>query len=427
MTNNKCQIDYSYLRPKKAAALMDWGLCTFEKMTKLEVWAGENATILPLKRFSEDNLLFGRAGVIDADGEYVNLSAIERRVQHAYPVHDSEYRDERVIYCGYLVKHWGHFLVEAVARLWYALESTDKLIFVTDEGKENGLTGNYKEFFELLGVYDRVEIINKPTCFREVVVPQLGYKTNAYFSDEYRSIFSRIADNVDTPDGWTGPEKIYLSRSHLKGVSRKESGHDMLDNYFAKNGYQVIHPQELSLSGLILLLKHCSECAAFSGTLPHNMLFAPDGSKLIIVERYALNNEIQLDVNRMKYLDVTYIDANMTIYPVGVGFGPFIMVYNEQMDTFTKDRGYCSPDAKYLSRKYAKKEYATYMKAYRRFYRDQWYMENWMIKYTDSLYEAYSDSQKYFGDFASGRRPFAIRHYFMPHYWKQFLKRRLRH
>lgn len=336
MTNYKCQIDYSYLRPKKAAALMDWGLCTFEKMTKLEVWAGEKATILPLKRFSEDNLLFGRAGVIDADGEYVNLSAIERRVQHAYPVHDSEYRDERVIYCGYVVKHWGHFLVEAVARFWYALESTDKLIFVTDEGKENGLTGNYKEFFELLGVYDRVEIINKPTCFREVVVPQLGYKTNAYFSDEYRSIFSRIADNVDTPDGWTGPEKIYLSRSHLKGVSRKESGHDMLNNYFAKNGYQVIHPQELSLSGLILLLKHCSECAAFSGTLPHNMLFAPDGSKLIIVERYALNNEIQLDVNRMKYLDVTYIDANMTIYPVGVGFGPFIMVYNEQMDTFQK-------------------------------------------------------------------------------------------
>lgn len=423
--NKRYQINNSYLRPRKAAVLKEWSARSFEKIKRPEVWSGNDATILPLRRFPEDNLLFGRAGVVDASGEYVASSAIERRVQYAYSVSDSEFRDERVIYCGYLIKHWGHFLVEAVARLWYALESTEKLIFVTDVGKDTGISGNYKEFFELLGVYDRVEIINKPICFREVVVPQLGYKTNVYYSDEYRAIFARIADNVVAPDGWKGPDKIYLSRSRLKGISQKEMGHGMLDNFFAKNGYQVIHPQELSLSDLILLLKNCSECAAFSGTLPHNMLFAPDGSKLTIVERYALNNEIQLDVNRIKYLNVTYIDANLGVYPVSVGYGPFFVAYNQQMDAFAKDRGYCSPDSKYLSRSTTKKEYAAYMKEYRRCYMDQWFMLDWMIKYTDCLYEVYTDSQKYFADFTSGHRPFAFHHYFMPRYWKQFVKRLL--
>lgn len=423
MTINRFQIDYSYLRPKKAAVLKEWSLSPFERISRPDVWSGKDATILPLRRFPEDNLLFGRAGVVDADGEYVELSSVEHRVQFAYPFSNPEYRDERVVYCGYWVKHWGHFLVETVARLWYALESTGKLIFVTDEGKDLSISGNYKEFLELLGVYDRIEIVNKPTQFREVLVPQLGYKRCVYFSDQYRAVFARIADNVVTPEGWTGPDKIYLSRSRLKGASKKEIGHDMLDNYFSKNGYQVIHPQELSLSGLILLLKHCTECAAFSGTLPHNMLFAPDGSKLVIVERHALNNEIQLDVNRLKYLNVTYIDANLGVYPVSVGYGPFFVAYNQQMDAFTKDRGYRSPDFQYLSRIRIKKEYAAYMKEYRRCYVDQWFMLDWMIKYTDCLYEAYSDSQKYFADFTSGRRPFAFHHYFMPRYWKHFVKR----
>ena len=32
------------------------------------------------------------------------------------------YKDEKVVYCGYLVNHWGHFLIEAVTRLWYFME-----------------------------------------------------------------------------------------------------------------------------------------------------------------------------------------------------------------------------------------------------------------------------------------------------------------
>ena len=114
-------IDYQYLRPKKAEALKAWYDEPLAIMENPAVWRGKNATILPLRRQAEDNLLFGRGGVVDENGEYVPLSGIEGRVQFAYPAEKKEYRDETVVYCGYLVNHWGHFLIEGVTRLWFFL------------------------------------------------------------------------------------------------------------------------------------------------------------------------------------------------------------------------------------------------------------------------------------------------------------------
>jgi hypothetical protein len=416
------QRDYSYLRPKKAKILKDWENKPFEKVQELDVWHGENATILPLKKLPGDTYLFGRAGVVDAEGNYVEMSAIPQRVQSAYPVEKPQYRDESVIYCGYWVKQWGHFLIESVARIWYAFESTEKLIFVTEDGADSQLFGNYKEFFQLLGVYDRIEIINTPTKFKKVLLPELAYKRSISYSDQYKTIFARIAENVPALDQNKVAEKIFLSRSHLKNVRKKEYGYDMLDNYFERNGYRIVHPQEISLSDLIGLLKSCSECASVSGTLPHNMLFAADYSKLTIIERNVLNNEIQLDINRIKRLNVTYVDACLAVYPVNVGYGPFVLAYNKQFDAFTQDRGYHLPDQKYRTKRYIKKGFVSYMNEYRRTYQSQWVMEEWMFGYCGYLYEAYKESLAYYGDYICERKPYRISHY-VPWLWKLFVSK----
>jgi len=426
----QARIDYTYLRTKKAAVLQSWDRNEFRKLDTLEVWTGEDATILPLRVYPEDKLGFGRAGVMDADGQYVELSGIRERLQHAYPVQNPEYRDERVIYCGYLVRQWGHFLIEATARLWYVLKNmatTERLIFVTEEDAEYKLKGNYKEFFELLGICDRIEIINRPIRFREVVVPQIGYNRRRFYSEGFKAVFQHISNQIQTPSDWSACDKVYLSRAHLKGIDKRELGNKMLDNYFLNNGYRVVYPEELSLSELILLLRNCKECASISGTLPHNLLFAPDGLKLTIVERNVMNNEIQLDINKLKGLDVTYVDANIALYPVAIGYGPFILAYNDKLEAYTKDRDYQAPDSQYLNKAYMKRCFKAYMNEYRKTYRYQWYMAEWMVPYTDYLFEAYEDGMKYYGEYMRGGTPFRFYHYFIPHYWKQFVKRIVKH
>ena len=175
-----------YLRPKKAQWLRRMYNTPFPCREDLQIWRGDHATILPLREIPNEGVLFGRGGVVDKEGNYVPLSGIENRIMRDYPVENPVYRDEKVVYCGYLVNHWGHFLVEAVARLWYALKSddtVDKYVFFLDEGESREIKGNYRRFFQLLNIWDKLELISVPTTYREagnrfpvheLVLPQIS-------------------------------------------------------------------------------------------------------------------------------------------------------------------------------------------------------------------------------------------------------------
>lgn len=124
--------NYSYLRPLKKQYLKKVH-DNFQREDNLQVEVFDNAIILPLKKFSSDSLLFGRGGVIDCEGNYVINSAIPNRVEGKYDCVISKDVSEDVVYCGYLVRHWGHFLIEAVSRLWFIIEnnpSVDKFVFL---------------------------------------------------------------------------------------------------------------------------------------------------------------------------------------------------------------------------------------------------------------------------------------------------------
>lgn len=420
-------IDYQYLRPKKAEALKQWYAETLAERSDLTVWQGENAVILPLRKGPGDTLLFGRGGVVDQKGDYVALSQIPMRVQGSYPFDNAPFRDQKVVYCGYLVKHWGHFLVEAVARLWYFLEqdpTVDKYVFFLDEQEEREIRGNYKAFLTLLGVWDKVEIINQPTAYREVIVPELAFLCRNYFSPKFLDIFDTIASNVAPDPAWETPEKIYYSRSQLKKGQGFEFGFEALDDFYRKNGYTILYPEQVPLDQMIHYIRHSKVVATLSGSLPHNMLFANPGQKLEILERCVLNNDFQVNVNRMRQLQATYIDANIPVYTVDM-VGPFIMGYNDNMERFAADMGYLPPDEKYRSRKHFKRCFVNYMKAYQDLYRYQWYMDGWYAPFADYLYEAYEAGKIYFGEYLEGKRPFLWHHYFELHYFKQFVKRLL--
>lgn len=408
--NYSKNINYKYLRTKKAEHLREWYEEGFEEKKDLNAFEYCNATILPLRKFNGDSLLFGRGGVVDEELNYIDESAINNRIQYSYEFNDPDKQDSKVVYCGYLVNQWGHFLVEAVARLWFFVEndddSIDKYVFFADYGKERILSGNYKEFLELLGVYNKIEIISHPTTYSCVIVPELAYKWRSYYSEYYKKIFDQIAANIKQQDYWETFEKIYLTRSSLKNISKKEIGLDMLDDYFKKNNYKIISPEKISLSYLIYLIRNAKVCASLSGSLPHNMLFAGDGQKLIIIERNVLNNEIQVDINRIKNLSVTYVDANIGIYPINLGYGPFIMTYHGRLKEFSNDYKYTEPSKKYLTKKFLNDSFKQYMKEYHRVYAYQWFMEDWEFKYVDYIKEAYDESVKYYGDYIYCRKPF---------------------
>ena len=418
-------IDYRYMRPKKAAALKKWCDFPVEVRDNPTIWQGSNATILPLRK--DPALQFGRGGVVDCNGSYVDISAIPLRVQHSYPFENAPFRDEKVVYCGYLINHWGHFLIEAVTRLWYFMENDstiDKYVFFIEENSNQEITGNYLEFLKLLKIWDKLEIINTPTTYREVIVPELGIVCRESYTPKLLKVFDAVAENVVADPSWETPEKIFYSRSQFKKGIPFEFGFECIDNFYEKNGYTILYPEKVPLSRMIHYIRNAKVVASLSGSLPHNMLFANQCQKLEIVERLVINDDNQTDVNRLRELDVTYIDANMPVYSVNF-VGPVIMGYNENLQRFAEDNGYCAPDAQYLTERYRKRCFQRYMKAYEDLYDYRWFMEDWFAQFAESLYEGFQAGLSYYGDYLNRKKPYRWYHYFEFHYWKQFVKRLL--
>lgn len=421
-------IDYRYLRPKKAQWLQRMYDSSFDYKPDLEVWHGCNATVFPLRQVSGDTLLFGRGGVLDDQGQYVSLSGIPNRIQNSYPFENPVFRDLKIVYCGYLVNHWGHFLVESVARLWYSLKNdptVDRYVFFLKENEVRNIKGNYRAFFELLGIWDKLELVSVPTTYREVIIPESAFRCMEWYSPEFLSIFDTIAANVTVDSAWTPYEKIYFTRSHFASENGYEFGLDSLDDYFRRNGFQILAPEKLPLDQMIYYLRNAREIASMSGSTPHNMLFAGNGQKLILIERLVMNNDFQVCINKMRQLDVVPIDASFHLYPVDF-CGPYFLGYNYILERYTRDHDMVAPQEMYTSEKYRDRCFKQYMRSYHDNYRFRWFMQDWYTEISDSIWEAYQDNYPIFREYLDGNKPFLKEQYFQWHYIKQAVKRLLR-
>lgn len=420
-------IDYSFLRSQKANALKKFYNNHFGTKGKLTAETFPDATILPLQRFENDSLLFGRGGVLNNQGAYIDSSSIPNRVQGAYNYSYYERIDEKVVYCGFFVNQWGHFLIESVSRLWYFLENDttiDHYVFFVKSGEKINISGNYREFLQLLGIWDKLVFINKPTQYREVVIPELSYSRMNYYSEQYKVLFKTVSLAAQKKYE-ESTSKIYLSRSKIKNIEKKEFGLRIIDSFFQNNGYTILHPEQLTLTELIAYINSADEIATLSGSIHHNLLFAQDHKRIVIIERSPLNNEIQVDINKMKFFDTTYVDANIPIYPVSVGVGPFIMAYNNYMKDFSQRRNYIPIDKRAQSEKTLKKFFKQYMICYHNTYGFELYMEDWMVKYYDLLNEGYNAGMEYFGKYLSNYSALYI--ILSPRYWKNVILKLIIH
>lgn len=419
--------EQKYIRPIKKERMLQMSKEPFPNRSDLRADSYENATIIPLKHFDGDAVVFGRGGVLDSEGSYIESSGIRERCFGGYVVNNVEKEDSTVVFLGYFVKHWGHFLAETVARTWYCLrddQNVDKYVLYVDENGSKDIYGNYLEYFKLLGIANKLELINCPKRYKRVVVPEMGYDRTIYYSDEFKRVFDLIIQKAEENTGEeTWPKKVFFSRSSFAKANETEIGMEMLDSLHKTNGYAVLAPEKLTLSEMVNYINHSEICVATSGTLSHNFLFAKDGKKVIVIERQPCINEYQIDIERIRELDVTYVDANYSIYPTYIGSGPFVFVYNKWFDAFVQDCGMIRSDEKYLSEKYKKACIRKFLKIHQRFYAYSWGMESWQIMYADIMHEAYLDTMDDLGEYLRGQKPFAVMHYVQLRYIKQFVKR----
>ena len=110
-------------------------------------------------------------------------------------------------------------------------------------------------------------IINQPVQYRSVIVPERAYGYRKYYTEQYRKIFEHVAQAaLKQKAQYPVCDRVFFSRSHFPKAQAYEAGLDMLDDYFARNGYEVIYPEQLSLAEMICRIRGAQWCASESAS-----------------------------------------------------------------------------------------------------------------------------------------------------------------
>lgn len=254
---------------------------------------------------------------------------------YAVPADDVVYRDETVVFGGCLINHFGHALLEGTSRLWYLPQAPDdaKIVFLRYPRATNTPFDALK-FVELMGFdMGRVEVIDEPTRFHEIIVPDEAiYALNA-FRPEYILAYDRIRENI-RPHADT---KVYLSRRRFK--YRTSLNEEHYEEFFARRGFTVIYPETLTIEEQIAYIAGADEVVSMMGSMAHLLLFAKPTVKATILNRSGQCLTAQIIVDQARGIEPYYIDAYLNPLPVPHVNGPFLFGPNRFFQAYLDERG----------------------------------------------------------------------------------------
>lgn len=417
------KIDIRYLRPRKAALFKE-RYHLYDRMPSGRIAEVAGGRIIPAYRDDRGDTV---SGVTDDGGAFVSDS---HQVDFPAEVeaHASglrfKHKKGSVVYMGLFNPHWGHFITDCLSTFWcMGKVEADRYVFSYFKGEEPELHPNIRQALELLGVLGKIEIVNEPLSYDRVYVPCKGMVPREYVLEESSSVYDRIISEglKRYKGGNSGREKIILSRGRFPKALLNDLGTREIEKVFEDNGFVPVYPEQLTLVELIGILSGSKEVLTIAGTLAHDMLFAPQGSRLTVLEKYPNVNNYQPGIDILKHLQVTYIDAAWFIWSVSPGLGPFIMGDTPELRRYAEDNGLAyNPQMKKPSAQLRR-----YFRLYYRHYKRQWIMPEWLEPEIGLMREAYEAGEPLFGEWLAGRRPLFISDALQPRFLAKTLRRLL--
>lgn len=265
-----------------------------------------------------------------------------------------DFVDDEIVYIGaFPTGHYGNFLIDNLSRFWYVLKykPSCKLAYV-----RNGFTIDSKpwsrEIIHYLGLdYNNFIDIRRPTKFRKVIIPEKSFSHGQFVFNEYKLIFEAMYKAMDT-EKFHIYEKVYLTRTKLD--RKKEVGEWVFENFFQKNGFQIVSPETLSIAEQAFILRNCKEVASIEGTHAHNIIFKANSGisyHQIILRKQSECIPRQIQLNQITNGEVTWIDVwkePFKKFPITHDRGPFLIEWNDNVEKFARDNNMVVPDINYF-------------------------------------------------------------------------------
>lgn len=181
------------------------------------------------------------------------------------------------IYGGYFFDHFGHFLLESLARAW-VVEEVGALPFVWASGGPANVWQN--EVLSLLGLGQPMLFPKRPIRFRQLIVPEPGFRIQGIFHPRHAGFLGRV------PTDRTAGEhaKVWLSRTGL-GSNSRCPGERRLQQRLAAAGWQIVHPERLGVAEQLRVLGGSRIVAGLEGSAFHGAILLQEPQAPFVVLR----------------------------------------------------------------------------------------------------------------------------------------------
>ncbi|MGK9219080.1 MULTISPECIES: glycosyltransferase family 61 protein [unclassified Microbacterium] len=250
-------------------------------MEPLSARVVSDAVVYPVLRRREpesehDVLLMG---VFDANGDYVERTVTDRRSgergaplpreEHAQTVDDEPIQ---AVYAGKLHMHFGHFILESAARLWWAAAHPDVEIVWTAEHdwQDESFRPWQREILDILGVRNPIRFITRPTRFRTLHVPDIGYRYDDWIHPDH----ARFLAQHRGPSAQPG-RRLWLSRGAIDSGIR-DLGSDAAERHLRAAGWTVVNPERMSVREQLDQISRAEVIGGEEGSAFHAILLLAD-------------------------------------------------------------------------------------------------------------------------------------------------------
>jgi hypothetical protein len=221
------------------------------------------------------------------------------------------------LYLGTLHGHFGHFLIETLARSW-ALSKADpdlSLVFhysnfvgASDiETLFKGFPPYMKVCLESLGVDPaRLIFANRDLRFDELLVPRAQFWIYQFADRGMTVPYDVIRQTIkrQSSGGSGGPKRIYLTRQKLEDtaphkVRKNVANEDQVERLFLARGFESVALERLPFPEQVMVMANATHIAGTTGSALHMAMFsARAGAELIGIDWRNSRTQYVLDAAR---------------------------------------------------------------------------------------------------------------------------------
>jgi capsular polysaccharide biosynthesis protein len=289
----------------------------------------KEAIIQPRNRnFSSDGFLEYDDGVFFPTGDPVSLAKHWRG--HRYlnsPVYRSvpaRHQEGNFIFGGWLFgHHFGHCVMESLGRLWankYLNCGLNTFLFLPGFGIKQTIPDFFREILRNLGVEGSIEIVREPVSVDRLFVPSqlFGMGWGDQVNPEFLEFVHQLRHCDETPEApMDERRKIYVSRSRLPKRRGGILCERRLDELFRRSGYEVVHPELLTIDEQIRIYTGAGALVFSEGSAVHFYAFlARPDQRVAIVARRPNQTSLQRQISNFGGSDaVTLSNINYLIVP----------------------------------------------------------------------------------------------------------------